>query len=552
MREVRVELGLLVSSILYFVLLLTLPVQHFGDTSYYVSDIKKYAETGDPALLWEAGHLLWRPTGYAAAFASGYITQRPFEDSHILSVLTALNGVLGWLFVTSTYLTARHFTSQTISSCVAISAAITNAFVNYTQSGCSYVPGLAFLGLATYNAVKVSAKSSRWNSVAFSLCLALAVLLWLPYVIVLPSLVTLFALRHQENGILVSKALRSLAATVVLILCAYLVALWSADISSLSEATEWLRESSHGITHERGVHRAVFGFARSFVYLGDDGNLFKRFLVRDPFNPVSFAELVRTSLMKLAIFYMWLAVLLHAIWRYTTNDIRVSAFVAIICVLAFAVYWQGGDLERYFPLFPLLAAATAATLRHDGKSKRLLTTVNIAFAVIMIVSNIILRTTELHDLQEKFQNRVRTVCHLLLSGHLQPDDLMILATPHDELFQARANFRDTQLSALKLTHPIWVGHRDAPRWRSQVSRRVFDTWLKGSQVWVSKRLLAEKPKASWKWVEGDDPRVSWKDIHSFFASLQYGKVIGGEDGFYQLSRTPTNERLLKRWEKSKP
>jgi len=539
----------LVSSAIYFFLLVTLPIQHFGDTSYYVSDIKKYAETGDPALLWEAGHLLWRPMGYAAAFASGYITQRPFEDSHIVSVLTALNGVLGWLFVTCTYLIARQFTSQLLSSSVAIGMVITNAFLNYAQSGCSYIPGLAFLAMAAYTAIKDPEKSSLLDTLAFAFFLALSVVFWLPYVLVLPSLAILFGLRRHKPGAYVCGILQTLAASVVLISCAYLVALWSADISSLSQATEWLRASSHGITHERGVQRAVFGLARSFVYLGDDGNLFKRFLLRDPFNPVSFLELARTSLIRFVIFYMWLAVLLYAIWRCTTNDMRISALFAIGCVLGFAIYWQGGDLERYFPVFPLLAAATAATLRHDGKSKRLLITVHIAFVMMLTVSNIILRTIELNDLQEKLQNRVRTVSHLLVSGQIQPGDLMILATPHDELFHVRSNFRDTQLSVLKLTHPVWVGHRDAPKWRSQLSRQIFGIWQQESQVWVSKRLLLEKPKASWKWVEGDDPRVSWKDIHSFFASLQYGKVIGDEDGFCLLSRTPTNEHLLKRWEK---
>ena len=49
----------------------------------------------------------------------------------------------------------------------------------------------------------------------------------------------------------------------------------------------------------------VFAFARNFVNLGDDGRFFKRYLVHDPFSPVSFLQLFCLSLRKLALFYVF-------------------------------------------------------------------------------------------------------------------------------------------------------------------------------------------------------------------------------------------------------
>ena len=50
----------------------------------------------------------------------------------------------------------------------------------------------------------------------------------------------------------------------------------------------------------------IFGFARSFINMGDDGILFKRFLLHDPYNPVSLFDLLRLSLFKYLLFYAFL------------------------------------------------------------------------------------------------------------------------------------------------------------------------------------------------------------------------------------------------------
>src|SRR5262249_4514379 len=125
---------------------------------------------------------------------------------------------------------------------------------------------------------------------------------------------------------------------------------------------QWMSASSHGIT-TGGFTRMVFGFARSFVNMGNDGVMFKRFLLHDPFNPVSLLDLVRVSLGKFLLFYLVLAILLVALLR-TAQGRRFLAFLSLTAlpVVTFAGFWQGGDMERYFPLYPAIFLSLAYAL----------------------------------------------------------------------------------------------------------------------------------------------------------------------------------------------
>ena len=54
----------------------------------------------------------------------------------------------------------------------------------------------------------------------------------------------------------------------------------------------------------RGVSRMLFGLARSWIDMSNDGVLDKRFLVHDSLNPVTLSKIIRLGLWKLAIFYV--------------------------------------------------------------------------------------------------------------------------------------------------------------------------------------------------------------------------------------------------------
>jgi len=82
------------------------------------------------------------------------------------------------------------------------------------------------------------------------------------------------------------------------------------------------------------------------------------------------------------------------------------------------------------------------------------------------------------------------------------------------------------------------------RWRETFAVQTLSVWKDGGDVWVTKRVKSPIPRSDWNWVEGDDPRVSWTDVHKFFESLEMGETVGGEDGFVLVSRSSENERLL--------
>jgi hypothetical protein len=91
---------------------------------------------------------------------------------------------------------------------------------------------------------------------------------------------------------------------------------------------------------------------------------------------------------------------------------------------------------------------------------------------------------------------------------------------------------------------IEVANTRVFHWRQEFAAHVQARWSQGRQVWLSKRLLADKPLTEWKWVEGDTGRVQWSALREFFRSLDVASGAGGADGFVPLVRDQRNmERM---------
>jgi hypothetical protein len=82
-------------------------------------------------------------------------------------------------------------------------------------------------------------------------------------------------------------------------------------------------------------------------------------------------------------------------------------------------------------------------------------------------------------------------------------------------------------------------------WREDFAAQALKCWGRGGEVWLSERLLAERPRPEWNWAEGGDPHARWRDLPPFFARLDLGERLGGDDGFALLARTPRNEEALR-------
>jgi hypothetical protein len=162
----------------------------------------------------------------------------------------------------------------------------------------------------------------------------------------------------------------------------------------------------------------------------------------------------------------------------------------------------------------------------------------------MISSNLsAMSTTALNRAQEQAVTRIRDLEPLLTR-----QSRVVTVNQQDELYAFNQNFpfhpinRSGRLDADILADP---NSTQMPRWRWIFAIKTLAMWDRGGDVWITKRVLHQRPLPEWNWVEGDDPRVSWPDIYSFFSRLETGKAVGDQDGFVLVSPSPQNEQLLR-------
>lgn len=83
-----------------------------------------------------------------------------------------------------------------------------------------------------------------------------------------------------------------------------------------------------------------------------------------------------------------------------------------------------------------------------------------------------------------------------------------------------------------------------PFWRSDFASLTIRTWDHAGEVWVTTRVLSERPRRNWAWVEGDDRRITWQEIYQFFRDFNHSETRGGDDGFFLIRNTAANRKLL--------
>jgi hypothetical protein len=330
---------------------------------------------------------------------------------------------------------------------------------------------------------------------------------------------------------------------------AYVFALAYLGIYTFSGFRGWMAASADAAYIPRGgLLRMLFSFARAFISMGNDGMIFKRFLSHDPFNPVSLSELLRLSLWKLALFYVFVAAV-------TINLVRVKVgrqvlgllIIGMAPTMALALLLEGGAVDRYLPVYPFIFLALAYSL-SNSRSLRGLKIAALVFFVAAAITNLsVLATPVLDRQQETAAARVRDVL-----PRLKPGSLLLTANLRDDLVNFNRSFPLHPIN-LDQEHPLHVGSIIAPgaenvsRWRKEFASSALNAWKNGGEVWLSRRVLSPVPRSEWGWVESDDPRVSWTDIHTFFSQFEMGESLGGEDGFVLLMPSPQNEKILSDW-----
>jgi hypothetical protein len=537
-----------------FALAVALTNAHFmGDSFYYVDSVVMFNETGEHRVLpqgvhysfLEFGHLVWRPVGWLLlVLAGGAASFVVGEDARaqVTFIFLTVNWLTGLVSVITVQAIARRFSEREwIARVAAVALIFTNGFLNWTQSACSYVPGLMFLLLGFYILLRRDENISLRAGALAGAMLAAAVCLWFPLVWGVPAIAltppVLFAINRQRIKVM----LAALLSFSILTGAAYLIVIISLNINSIAELREWVTAAGHGLIQRNNFLRMLFGIPRSFLYLGDDAVIFKRYLVRDQYNPVTLAGIFQLSLWKLALTYVFFSALVVALWRTTLGKRLLLLFIAgAIPVIAFALLFQGSDMERYFALYPFIFASLAYCL-DNVRAPKALKFIMGAFVAAIIITNVnAMAKVRLDRREEALAERIDA-----LRSHLRPRSRVFVGK--DELTTIARDFPFNPINSdpnFRLYSFLSLNLETTPQWRADFAGEAMRVWQQGGDVWVAKRLFASRPSAESTWVEGEDTRVPWRDLSTFFTQFETGADVGGEDGFRLLPPSERNRQIL--------
>jgi hypothetical protein len=379
------------------------------------------------------------------------------------------------------------------------------------------------------------------------ICLAISLLLWMPYLWSVLG-VLLFPLLLKKNTPERRKILLTSGLTSTIVLGLFLCgAVAILHLHSIKEVSEWISASQHG-DETRGALRVLFGLPRSFINMGNDAIVFKRYLLHDPYNPVTLSDLFLNSIWKIGFFYLVCICMIAAFIRQKTNLPKLILF-AIGCfpVLIFAVQFDGAAVERYLPLYPfilIMFSGMIDIIRSQGLFMRKAgIAVAVAFPALCVFINgkTMNRATLIHTRTDQ-QNEIRPLLTVLRPGSI------ILTPSLDELEGYAVLNPDDSITRTPGFEPIGLaelGTKQVLQWKHILHDSSMAAWARGGDVWLWYRLIEKRPKREWNWVEGADPHIHWRDFPGLFNILDLSPSdVVPRLSFIKMSLTDHNKMLL--------
>jgi hypothetical protein len=515
-------------------------------------DVDYHSVTGNP--FWDFGHILWRPFGWICFVLARPATQliaRQNQRAEVLLTLIGINFLASLGCVLLFFKLSRKVVGNEWSALLAtIGVLSADAFLDYAHSGNAYVVGLSCLVAGMYFACSESlSKTSFYRSLSAALFFALAVLFWLPYIFVLPAAMAAPILLYGYEKKRQRRVLQIVIACGAFGLGVYAAAIAIVGIHSLVDLKAWILASGHGHIQPGGLRaaaRLAFAVPRSFVNMDRDGMWLKRYLVRDPYAPVTTTQLFGLSLWKLVLFYAAAGVVCFELLRSKPGRILLILLVStILPISVFAVFiFEAGSIERYLPLYPFvfLAFGYVACSRQTMRASKALLVV--ALTAMVVVNVNAMRSGRLDARKAEAVARIRDLIPLL-----GPDSLVLAVNEQDNLAEFRQDFPLDPInlgSEWRTYDVLEINTERLSTWREDLAKRILRTWQRNGTVWLPTRFLRTQPKPEWNWVEGDDKRVHWADLPAFFSKFETGPVVGGEDGFLSLQNNSRNKAILER------
>ena len=513
-----------------------------ADTVDYVSSVLRH-EQGVNFVFWDFRHLFWRPLGWVVFHYSNLVLSYidiPAARAGITRIFIALNWIAGLVSVLLLRQLLRRFCDRAWAINFALLTFLfAQGFMNFLHSGSSYVFGLSLLITGMYFLYADPWEPSVSRVLAGALALAFSVCFWFPYFFAIPGAlaVPLFVSRTGWRT-----TLKATALCLCLGIIFYGAVILHLRLHNIDALRTWIASGASDVAGVRGPKRTIFGLARSFINMGQDGVLYKRFLLHDPYNRVSLWQLARLSVFKLAIFYLLLATIGWALWRSQADRrVLLLCLFGAVPVVAFGLYWYGGDVERYLPLYPFFFLGLACALGR--RPARWVQAIAIIFLATAVVSNLSAMSMLTLRHQEKLsEDRLRALLPVY-----RPHSRIVLVDIHDDLENFSRSFPLLPIinrSDFSFYPALNPGTPQTLHWRQDFAQTVARVWDQGGDVWLSQRLFEERPRPDSAWAEGDDARVKWADVYKFFTRFDLGRPAGGQDGFVLLLSDQTDRELL--------
>lgn len=546
--------------VLYLTAWLSTQAHFMADTNVYTQAILRHQyglgsvdyrlTTGNP--FWDFGHVLWRPSGWLCFVLSRPGTQwivNHNERAEVLLALFGVNFVASLAGVIFFFLLARRVVGEEWSALFAtIGLFSADAFLNYSHSGNAYVVGLSWLIAGMYFSWQDETNGRTFLiAVSAAVFFALAVLFWFPYIFVLPAAIAgpLFLFGHEKEQ--QRRAMLTVAACAVIGLAVYAAAIAAVGIRTSVDLRDWILSSGHGHMQAggfRGVARLAFSFPRSFIYMDRDGMWLKRYLIHDPYAPVTIRNLFGLSLWKLVVFYGASCLVSFELLRSRRGQVLFFLLAAaLLPIFVFALFiFEAGSIERYLPLYPFIFLAFGCGLVSQKAARATKGLLVIALTAMLSVNINAMRRGTLEAVKAEAVARIHDLIPML-----GPNSLVLAVNEQDNLAQFRQNFPMDPINLngqWRSYDVLEINTERLSTWREDLAKRILGTWRRGGDVWVPLRFLSTRPNPDWNWVEGDDKRIRWTDLPAFFSRFETGSALGGPDGFVLLKDSAANQQIL--------
>jgi hypothetical protein len=493
----------------------------------------------------EFGHLLWRPLAIVATVLARPVTEgwMHLEPSLApLATLMALSTIFTWFAALLLYRIARVLAgSAPAAAAVALLFLTANAVLLYMRSGFAYMPGVALDLLAVSLVVApLSWLAPRLRSRAFfaGCALAASICLWTPGLFAIVGLIALAFLWEKNRRFAVEMAFWM----ALLAGGTFAAAILINRFYSWQEIADWIRNSSHGVAQTQKLLRLATGLPRSLIAIQDEALLLKRLYFQDPYAPVTWMRVLTLAAWKPPLFALGMGALGWILAKTGTGRrLLIANLCAWIPLIVFAVtVFESGAPERFSPAFALLFPALAYAARSLSWRSAAHWMLGIFFAAMVVVN---LSSTS----TAAWKARDRAALERLEAYHRvwRPADVLVLLSPRDPIWRFHRVYPFHPLSRVpfRLADAFEPANVETPLFRQEFARQVLAAWQDGGEVWLTRRVMAERPQPEWEWVEGDNG-ARWQELSAYYRRFATDAEAGGEDGFLRVAASPANRLLL--------